>query len=124
MVCWGAPFGQYSSPETPAPVRPEVVAGLERAAQIDCGLDFACARREDGRALCWGVSAGGSLGDGLDRDHAEAREVVGLSDVVEVAAGTDFACARRRSGEVACWGALALGEAFSAGLRPVIGMAP
>jgi alpha-tubulin suppressor-like RCC1 family protein len=124
VACWGPRFGEWDAPDKPTPWRPEVVAGLEQAVQLDCGLEFACARRADGRALCWGKSTGGSLGDGLDRDHDEAREVVGLADVVELATGTDFACARRKSGEVACWGVLAQGEAFSGALRPVYGLAP
>ena len=80
MWCWGAgAHGQLGSGTGgdlgPGPVE---VADLGNIWQLDSGGSHTCARRADGRALCWGTNARGQLGDGTTADHDTPAVVPGL----------------------------------------------
>ena len=99
VVCWGdGTLGQLgqgdSRKELQRPVAPK---GLVAVVAIAAGRQHACAARDDGRVLCWGLGGGGPGND-------SPTLVRGLDRVVELAAGEDTTCARRESGEVWCWG--------------------
>ncbi|MDX2093297.1 MAG: hypothetical protein SFX73_35970 [Kofleriaceae bacterium] len=100
---------------------PSAVTGLTGITQVAAGghgvnraTRFACARKDDGTAWCWGNNVHGQLGAG-QRDGRGARQgrqtpvqVIDTSDaplagVSSVTAGRAHACAVI-SGSVSCWG--------------------
>ena len=132
VVCWGRNRlgqigdGTCSTRGTGCPagadrLRPTPVAGLADAVEISAGSNHTCARRGDGRVVCWGSNFYGAIGDGTcsgytlgpefgpqpacsGTDRWRPTEVTGLTDAVEVTAGGEHTCARRATGEVLCWG--------------------
>lgn len=109
VACWGvvddgtrgetSPRGGYTERRTP---NPEPVAGLV-ARQIAAGSRFTCAITQRGGVACWGMNAGGGLGDD-GPGSLVPREVAGISGAVDVVARGERACARTRGGDVWCWG--------------------
>jgi alpha-tubulin suppressor-like RCC1 family protein len=107
--CWGrndggalgtGRLGPSSLPGNP------VVAGLDDAVEVESGLDFACARREQGGVVCWGRNDAGQLGRGATvASSAEPMTPVGVSSVIDIGIGDRHACAVTKRGEVSCWGA-------------------
>nr|MBK7064113.1 hypothetical protein [Deltaproteobacteria bacterium] len=71
---------------------------------------FACARRRDGTAWCWGDNRRGQLGRAERAMGLVAAPVPDLHGVAEVACSDEHACARLHDGTVWCWGAVAFGE--------------
>lgn len=109
VVCWGnnqdgqlgdgrgAKVGVWST-------RPTGVAGLSNAVQIGAGEDFACARRNDGRVLCWGEGTNGQVGRTDERAIPKPQVIPEVSNAVSLAVGSLHACAAEKSGRVMCWG--------------------
>jgi hypothetical protein len=82
-------------------------AGLcdpERVVQIASGTGHHCARRADGRVMCWGRNANGQLGDGTRTDSSTPVLVVGLDAAIDVDVGETTSCALREGGSITCWG--------------------
>jgi alpha-tubulin suppressor-like RCC1 family protein len=118
--CWGANLmGQLGRMRGTLSAPPDrgvggLVARLVDVAEIEAGLDFTCARRNDGTVSCWGSDEFGQLGDGTETPrHAfcgvgrcswNIVEVSGISTAIDIAAGSEHACALLSSGEVWCWG--------------------
>lgn len=76
------------------------------AVELAAGYYHTCARRADGRVLCWGSNSLEWVGIHEREVLYHPVEVVGLDDAIQIAAGSLFTCALRRSGEVACWGSI------------------
>src|SRR6266850_2039204 len=81
-----------------------------RYVQISVG-DHACARRSDGRVVCWGANRFGATGarEG-DMEPAvvsfirDATDVAGVHDAVRVLLAGRRACALAADGAAICWG--------------------
>ncbi len=86
---------------------PAAVAGLSDAVEVASREDFTCARRADGRVLCWGANLSGQLGSAGAPGAmvAAPARVSGLVDATQVVAGRAHACALHADGTVSCWGA-------------------
>lgn len=112
VKCWGrALAGQLGDdvPDHPAclgSAEPCVaqavdVVGLDDAVEISAGLNATCARREDGRVACWGMTSTPGIPGG---GHPVPADVDGISDAVHVKALYLRVCAVRATGQLACWG--------------------
>ena len=111
VLCWGSNNkGQLGGGSIGGrALVPQAARGLAKITQITAGSSHSCARRADGRVLCWGAHNEGQLGYGLGPDRAEPVEVPGIWDAgfgaaAQVAAGSHHACALLSSGRVRCWG--------------------
>lgn len=107
MRCWGRGDhgrlgdGSAESRAYAAPVMSAPGQVLQGVTQITAGLDFTCARLQDGTARCWGRGEMGRLGNGDIAEQAYPVPVHGdaqgtpLQDVVKVvsSANAEFACA-------------------------------
>ena len=83
---------------------------LTPAVAVATGYGHSCALTSGG-ARCWGLNAGGELGDGTLADHLKPAGVTGLAGGVKaIAAGAFHTCALTRSGGVKCWGLNQSGE--------------
>jgi len=111
VLCWGSNNkGQVGGASMSGrAIVPQAVRGLAKITQIAAGTSHSCARRADGRVLCWGAHNEGQLGYGLGQDRADPVEVPGVWEAgfgaaVQVAAGSNHSCALLSSGRVRCWG--------------------
>lgn len=77
---------------------PACVVELEASAQW-----HTCARRNDGRALCWGRNNNGQLGDASTTDRSTPVNVLD-STWTQISAGSTHTCGLRSGGSVICWG--------------------
>jgi alpha-tubulin suppressor-like RCC1 family protein len=95
VACWGFnDLGQIDPETAGEPVRaPHLIEGVTGAVAVAVGLRHACALRDDGAGLCWGVDEKGQRFVGAP--------VPGPVDAI--AAAVDHTCVLR-GGEVACWG--------------------
>jgi hypothetical protein len=76
--------------------------GAQRVEQITVGSAHACARRADGRVVCWGGNRDGELGV---EGHAVGPVLVEfIVKARDIAAGPSTTCAVVEQGEVECWG--------------------
>jgi alpha-tubulin suppressor-like RCC1 family protein len=89
---------------------PIAVAGLSGVAQVACGGDTSCARKQDGTVWCWGAGAKGQLGIGDTSNKFAPVQVEGLSGATTIALGDSFSCALLDSGTVSCWGSNERGQ--------------
>jgi alpha-tubulin suppressor-like RCC1 family protein len=67
------------------------------------GVNFACARAEDGRVACWGFGYDGQLGDGRTVSSPPVW-VKGVASAAHIYAGSRHACAIDTQGKAKCWG--------------------
>lgn len=114
VLCWHFPLHVPNAKNAFSPplgngsrgvsTTPVTVRGLHNVTQLSVSGWHACAVRQDGKVLCWGLNDVGQIGDGTTNRALEATEVLGLSDAVQVATGRAHSCALRNSGEVWCWG--------------------
>ncbi len=74
------------------------------------GFDFSCALTEEGKALCWGNSDAGQLGDTTPVLTAEPLTVRAPGKFVALDAGDNHACGLTDVGNVYCWGSDAKGQ--------------
>lgn len=112
VECWGEnEYGQLGDGTLIARVAPTPVVGLIDAVQLSASpRNSICARRANGRVVCWGDNSNGNLGDGTTVARSVPTSVVGLTDAVDLSVGARGACATRNGGQVVCWGANSLGE--------------
>jgi hypothetical protein len=67
--------------------------------------DDMCALRDDGRVMCWGQNAYGTVGDGTRTPRPVPVLVPRVEHAVSLAAGPAGTCAVTADGHVWCWGA-------------------
>jgi alpha-tubulin suppressor-like RCC1 family protein len=74
--------------------------------ELSLGDEHGCARRSDGRVLCWGDNARGQLGQADLTTNATSPELVpGIEGARQIAAGSAHSCALLDvPGQVMCWG--------------------
>ncbi len=116
VTCWGSnASGQLGDGVTHATCgtgtdaydcspTPVVVQGLSNVTQLSLSSLFACARRANGTAVCWGSNTKGMLGIGTSTDARTPAMDLPLTSVEQVSTGPTFACARLTNNEVHCWG--------------------
>lgn len=124
--CWGdnglGQLGNGDSGQGVHSATPVVVSELDDAIDIGVGPSNACAVRQSGDVVCWGVDDADKLGFAAPecgpfvvmRDvpmeyttpcQATPMAVPGLQGAVEVIVGANTVCARAGDGTVACIGA-------------------
>jgi hypothetical protein len=91
------------------------------AVEVAAGYYHTCARRDDGKVLCWGTNLQGRIDRGDRESRFHPVEVAGLDDATNLAAGAFFTCALRPSGEVVCLGSFLEGPSA---LRRIEGLPP
>lgn len=103
VYCWGdGDLGQIGS-IGPTP-NPRAVPGVGATADIALRNAHVCARKSDGRLLCWGLNINGQLGDGSAHVRTSSVTVDGnYGSATQIAAGTNHTCAAFDGG-VRCWG--------------------
>jgi alpha-tubulin suppressor-like RCC1 family protein len=91
------------------------------AAGVDAGLFHSCARRTDGRILCWGDNSAGQLGNGSFLGFTPPGltapvtttinpvQASGITSATDIGTGFYFSCARLSDSTVRCWGDNSLG---------------
>ena len=88
---------------------PTPVPDTSTVREVAVAQAHACARLDDGTAICWGDSLavlgrGGTVPDPESGPYGPAP-VKGLTDVAQLSAGTATTCARLTTGKIRCWGA-------------------
>jgi alpha-tubulin suppressor-like RCC1 family protein len=135
--CWGRNHaGQLGNGTTTSATQAVVVRNgnntgpLTDVTQISAGGSHVCARRTNGRILCWGTSAFGQVGYGSSANRSLPTPVLNvagtgpLEDALQVVSGTQHSCARLENKQVRCWGGsfqgqLGNGSTGAGSLRPV-----
>ncbi len=107
VLCWGRnDVGQlgrgYTSPfeTTPAPV-----VALADAVEVDADLWNTCARRRDGRIVCWGSGASLVLGNGDMADSNVPTLAHDVAGAAGIAVGPESVLVLVQDGSVFGWGA-------------------
>ncbi|MBX3271457.1 MAG: hypothetical protein KF729_14415 [Sandaracinaceae bacterium] len=86
-------------------------AGRPAPTMLALGDAHSCALTEDGGVYCWGLNAGGQLGDPGTRHTDVPVRVPGLGRMDAVWARYDMTCAREADdGSLQCWGDTGLGR--------------
>jgi alpha-tubulin suppressor-like RCC1 family protein len=115
--CWGddtdGELGNGAASGTPQTTAVAVSLGAMPAgttlAEVTAGDNFACALSVGGAAYCWGLGAGGQLGNGgtASSDQPAAVTVSGaLAGVTlsQISSGQLATCAQDTTGAFYCWG--------------------
>ena len=113
--CWGVNTAGELGDGAIASSRnvPVTVSGLSGASHIDGGDKYTCVRTWSGRVSCWGLGAGGRLGQGSTADSLSPVAVAlptAIAGVIEVRGEAGHTCARSSDGSAACWGDNAAGQ--------------
>lgn len=117
--CWGGnESGQLGNGTTNNAATPTSVTGVTGAVDLTMGASLngptTCALLGSGSVKCWGMGAGGQLGNGSTSGSATAVTVSGISDATALVAGIHpygaHSCAIVTSGAVKCWGYNAHGQ--------------
>ena len=72
---------------------------------VSAGGTHSCGVTMERDAYCWGVNAGGRLGDGTTMNRLAPVAVTGGLDLLWVSAGGVHTCGVTTGGEARCWGA-------------------
>ncbi len=80
------------------------VCDNERIVAISAGEYHACAVRQSGEALCWGLNSSGQLGVGDDVERLVPTSVLSAGIFRSVATGSLSTCGVAIDGSVECWG--------------------
>ena len=113
--CWGSNgSGQLGDGNlmfnsgSAVPVR---VLNISSVAEVAGGLDFTCARLNNGTVWCWGLNSSGQLGNnGMGTTSDVPVQVQGIGTAVSIATGGNHACAALANGQVWCWGSNGSGQ--------------
>ena len=120
VACWGdAAFGQIAKASDLCTAsglacarKPVVVDGVTDVSHVAVGVWHVCARRKDGRLLCWGGNGHGqvgvSRGSGArcygDQPCVRQPTIVPGVRARQVVTGAFHSCALEADGQVKCWG--------------------
>ena len=117
VSCWGAnDNGQIGNGAGAAQLKqpvhvPAAVMKLDDASEIAMGPDHGCARKRDGKAVCWGRNDAAQLGSGTSSNVWTSRvPVQDVSNASAIGVGQVHACVAMGE-RVACWGDNAAGQA-------------
>ncbi|MCA9684236.1 MAG: hypothetical protein KC457_18720, partial [Myxococcales bacterium] len=121
VVCWGSNIqGQIGNGAGAAQLKqpvqvPTAVAKLDDATEVAAGPEHGCARKRDGKAVCWGRNDAGQLGSGTSSSVWTSRvPVKDLTGLTALDIGPVHACAA--SGQrISCWGDNGAGQGGFAG---------
>lgn len=116
VACWGkgngGALGNQPSASSNVPVAvfsAGVLAG-QTITQISAGADFTCVVASSA-VFCWGVNAGGQLGDGTTTSRpipvktiSSGASALAGRRVTAVSTGLDHPCALSSDSTLACWG--------------------
>ncbi len=108
ITCWGRNAdGDLGDGTIVSQVQPLTsVTGINDAVEVASFDHHTCARRANGRVMCWGLGTLTQLGDGLNLTRTTPvtpLDTVNLS-VTQTATGTSWSCARLAIGTAYCWG--------------------
>lgn len=114
--CWGSNLsGQLGlATLSDANFAAQPVPGVARAVDVVAAAGHACARAEDGEAMCWGRANRGQLGTGTVADVAAPAPVQGLEGIEQLVIGDWSGCAIAAEGELWCWGDDTFGQSSGA----------
>ena len=105
--CWGYNFsGQVGDGSTANQTSPVQVGGFgNNGRAISAGSYHTCGLDRNGRAMCWGWNARGSLGDGTQTNRSVATPVLRVpTNSRMIAAGSSHSCLLAPARRVFCWG--------------------
>ncbi len=105
--CWGLnDNGQLGIGSTSNSLQAVRAVGLEQnVVDISLGHSHACAARNDGKVLCWGLNGNGQLGDGTTTQRTVPTLVNdAFGNYVAVAAAASHSCGLTVGGQPKCWG--------------------
>ena len=121
VLCWGTLYsiltvdpitGDVTGYDSVSSTLPVAVPGITDAVGVALGDDAACAVRQTGNVVCWGVQTAGQLGRGVE-DNAvlmapaavlNESGTAPLADVASVRGGELHFCAVLKDGGYVCWG--------------------
>lgn len=130
LKCSGVNMGRYGNGDTYWDFTPlPAMTPLTDVVDFESGPDSACAVRANGKVVCSGKQAWGSLGDLSVPGGSvvlEPHEVPGIDDAIGISIGTlalqygatARVCVARTSGAVTCWGSYQSPSGFYA--MPVV----
>ncbi|MCB9613996.1 MAG: hypothetical protein H6722_16270 [Sandaracinus sp.] len=111
VLCWGDNRElQTSYASSTSSVGPVEVPLTGTPVDVDAAAEHTCVRMADGTMRCWGLRAGGALGDGMTSGRtATPQTVVSLSDAGQFVAGGSLfdgnsVCVVRTGGRLSCFG--------------------
>jgi alpha-tubulin suppressor-like RCC1 family protein len=111
--CWGLNGnGQLGIGSTTNSLQATMSAGLsQNMIDLSLGTTHACAVRNDGKVLCWGLNSNGQLGDStLTQRTVPTLVNDGFGVYATVVGGYAHSCGLTGEGEVKCWGRNDLGQ--------------
>ncbi len=104
----GNQFGQLGDGTTASHSRATDVTGLvttKDVTSISASHEHhTCVALADGHAKCWGLNAGGQIGDGSAVNRLVPTFVYNMNNVVQVTTGAGHSCALLVDGSIKCWG--------------------
>jgi alpha-tubulin suppressor-like RCC1 family protein len=109
--CWGADsLGELGSGAVSVPMgAPVPVAGGLTFASLALGTRHTCGLTRQGTTYCWGVNAGGQLGDGTTTTRLQPVPVAGGLTFASLTARGGLTCGVTTGGESYCWGMPVMG---------------
>ena len=113
VFCWGANRSGILGNRTSAPSNaPTAIAGPANVSftMLAAGAYHTCALASNGAAYCWGVNAGGQLGNGSTNDATAPVMVQSSVSFQAITAGTAHTCGLATTGAAWCWGANSSGQ--------------
>jgi alpha-tubulin suppressor-like RCC1 family protein len=106
IFCWGSNNGGRLGDGTgtdqlaPSPV----ASGATTFTAMSAGGGHTCAVATTGTAFCWGLGAGGTLGNGATANQPTPVAVSGTLTFDSIAVGSAHSCGIVTGGQVRCWG--------------------
>ena len=112
--CQGTRFGVTCS-LTPLPVAGgHIFTAVSAGERFTCALTAGVGPAAGGPAYCWGLNAGGQLGNGSTGNDSVPTPVSGGLNFTAISAGYQHACGLTIGGAVYCWGVNGYGQVGNA----------